>query len=284
MRVLFIHVNYNNSQKTIDCVASIFANIREGIDVYVIIVDNDSREEEKNILSEWHRALNDSRVKIYFSEKNLGYFPGLNYGLQRYKGLDEIDYVIIGNNDLVFDTSFLSRLSGKTYPDDVFVVCPDTINSDGRHRNPAVIQKYSRLRLLHLDLYFASYYIVVFMNFINRIIPFRGDQIDRPGYDKSQYICLGLGACYILTKNYIKQIRSIPTYIFLMNEEPALSDEVFRHQGRIYYDVDLIVNHREHSSVGRGLSKPMYKLGQKSYKILKKHVKLHDLYDKSMRY
>ena len=75
-------------------------------------------------------------------------------------------------------------------------------------------------------------------------------------------------------------IRGIPDYLFLMNEESALTDVVLKNNGRIYYDKDLIVNHMEHTSVGKLSSKGLYKIAQDSYKKSKRYFSNGDLRDK----
>lgn len=273
----FVIVNYNNSNFSIGCVRSIeksFSSFR------IHIVDNCSTTKEKD---ELEKLGDKEHVKLYLLRDNIGYFPALNYGFQQIKEeLTPNDYVIIGNNDLEFAEDFCSKLQGKKYSEDTFVVCPDIINCDDNHQNPAVRIKYSRLQLLYLDLYHFHYAFACIINFVSRFFKFKGSQKSKSGYDEPGYISIGYGACYILTHLYWERINEIPHYLFLMNEENSLSDIVFKHDGRIYYDPDLVVNHMEHSSVSIAPKKTIYKIGQKSYKESKRHFDNSKLYDKEL--
>ena len=275
MNVLCLFVNYNNSDYSINCVDSLVEN-KSLINLTIMIIDNNSIEKEKIKLLKW-QAVNSS-VNVVYLEKNIGYFPALNYGLNQYKK-NEYDYVVIGNNDLLFQSNFLSILEQKQYNKDIFVISPNIINKDNNHQNPAVREKYTRLQLFYLEIYHLHYFFALLINIISSAIKFRGSQKSKNGWDKSGYISIGYGACYILTRNYLSKIKEIPSYLFLMNEENALSDIVFRNGGRIYYDKNLVVNHMEHSSILKIPKRKKYYIEQESYRISKKHFNNAELYD-----
>jgi GT2 family glycosyltransferase len=254
----------------------------DDIELYMVIVDNNSINEEKEKLIKWNDDSGYKNVDYFFLEENIGYFPAINYGLLNCNKTDVADYVIIGNNDLIFNGDFLHILSQKKYTNEVFIIAPDIINKGNNHQNPHVAYKYSKLQLIYLELYHFNYCIAHLIDIISSIFHFRGMQKSKDGYEIPQFISIGYGACYILTKQYIKNIKVVPTYLFLMNEENALSDEVFKHGGRIFYDPDLIVYHIENTSVKKILSRNMYKIMQESYKISKKHFNNAFLYDRNI--
>jgi GT2 family glycosyltransferase len=266
-------------------VDSIIALLNDRINMKIIIVDNQSTKHEKKLLKEYYinNSLKDKVLEIIFIENNIGYFPAIEYSYQARRAyIDQCDYVIIGNNDLIFDNSFMTRLSQKKYNEDIYVVCPDIINKDNNHQNPQVRYRYSILQLTFLHLYHSSYFMASAITLISKFIKFRGSQKSKDNYMVSQYISIGYGACYILTQKYINYIGFIPSYLFLMNEENALSDTVFKNGGRIYYDTDLIVCHMEHTSVNLAPKIKMFKIAQKSYRISQKHFNNKYLYDKKI--
>lgn len=248
MELLCLFVNYNNTQYSISCVNSLLNGIAERVSLDIVIIDNNSSEKEKELLRDWGRP---QFVNIYMLDENIGYFPALNRGLSEYGEKKEYQYIIIGNNDLIFDENFVPHLCSQRYNTDVFVIAPNIINADKCHQNPQVRKKYSRLQLIYLDLYHSSYYVAYLLLLFSKYLKFRSSTKNRAGHDKNQYILKGYGACYILTRRYLDVIRGIPDYLFLMNEESALTDVVLKNNGRIYYDKDLIVNHMEHTSVGK---------------------------------
>lgn len=272
-----ILVNYNNASFSKEYVKSALSLTS---DCSIHIVDNNSKYEERVELENWEKPI---QVTIHFLNDNIGYFPALNYAYQIIKKqLTLKDIVVIGNNDLVFDKKFFSILKHKLYNKDVFVVCPDIINIGGNHQNPAIITKYSKSQLLFLDLYHSCYFMALLINGVSSIFKFRGKQKSKPEHDKSQYISIGYGACFILTSEYFTRIDEIPSYLFLMNEENSLSDIVFKNGGRLFYDCELKVNHMEHSSVTKIPSKNRFKIEQHSYRISKQHFDNSKLYDKEL--
>lgn len=281
-KLIFIHVNYNSSLETINCIKSIVESRIEDIELYIVIVDNNSSNEEKEKLIKWHNGFDFKNIDYFFLKENIGYFPAINHGLLNCDKTNDADYIVIGNNDLLFNKGFISTLLMKKYSNEVFVVAPDIINKGNNHQNPHVAYKYSKLQLIYLELYHFNYFIAYLINFISSIIPFRGTQKSKNHYELPQFISIGYGACYILTKQYMDNIKGVPAYLFLMNEENALSNEVFKHAGRIFYDPDLIVYHMENTSVKKILPKNMYEIEQKSYYKSKKHFNNAVLFDKNI--
>ena len=163
----FIFTNYNNSEFTEEAVKSIYNNnIKDEIKFDIIVVDNNSNCDNKNILEN----LSDfyDKVKIIFLTKNLGYFNGLNEGINQLpKPVKNYDFVVIGNNDLFFKRNFINSVYKnynlfKKYP----VVSPDIIRLDGFHQNPHVIKPISKFRSFIYELYFLNFYLSKVIIFI----------------------------------------------------------------------------------------------------------------------
>jgi GT2 family glycosyltransferase len=78
MKIGFAFTNYNNSLLSIQAAKSISEN-KGDFDCRIILVDNSSKEDEKNILME-SGAL-PSICSVLWSPINVGYFAGLNLGI-----------------------------------------------------------------------------------------------------------------------------------------------------------------------------------------------------------
>lgn len=285
-KIACFFVNYNNSSKSITCVESLANQLRSQYSVEIFIIDNNSIAKEVGIIKEFASAhqLKGVSLDIIYLEENIGYFPALNYGyLLKKEIVTCCEYVIIGNNDLMFSSSFLQVLGEKKYQNDIFVISPNIVNSDNNHQNPQIIHKYTQMQLLYLDLYHSSYFMACLIGAISKLVKFRGSQKSKSGYSKSQYISIGYGACYVLTNEFNVKIGEIPSYLFLMNEENALTDLVLKNNGRIYYESELIVHHLEHSSINLTPKRKMYKIVKESYKISKKHFNNKYLFDKKIK-
>lgn len=278
-KIACIFVNYNNSQKSIDCINSILDSKNDFFQKRIIIVDNKSVKEELHKIRDF--CFSNDQVELVSLGQNIGYFPALNYALTKtIDDLNDYEYIIVGNNDLIFRKDFFKILGEFKADPSMFVIAPNIVNLDNNHQNPQIILRYGKMQLVFLEFYHRSYFFAYLFGLISRVIKFRSSQKSKPGHEASQFISIGYGACYILSKRYIDQIGELPAYLFLMNEENALSDLVFKHGGRIYYDHELIVDHAEHSSVGQAPKFKLYKIAQESYRISKKHFNNRFLYDK----
>lgn len=94
--IRIIILNYNESSYTIDLIEQLRRQSLQNFEI--IVVDNDSRAEEKQILKD---RLPSDVVAIY-SPQNVGYAAGNNLGL-RYAGSIPADYFLILNNDLILE-------------------------------------------------------------------------------------------------------------------------------------------------------------------------------------
>jgi GT2 family glycosyltransferase len=99
-----IILNYNSSNYTIDCVASIIKNTSDKIKYEIIIVDNNSKEHDyQNLISNINQIEN---IKIIRSKINLGFAGGNHFGVQ----FSNSKYIYFLNNDCVLLNDNLSIL------------------------------------------------------------------------------------------------------------------------------------------------------------------------------
>lgn len=279
--IYFLVVNYNNSDVTYNCIVSIeqMSTVNLSITIKCIIVDNGSNIEEREKIKKICNCLEKSTIsiKLLLSE-NIGYFPAFNLALETIPVKNDIS-VVLCNNDLEFESDFLLKYFSSTYNHDVFVISPDIINKLGHHQNPHLIKRFSWLRIVYYYCYYISYAFAIMLNHISSIYEFRTSKANKLGYDKSQYITMGFGACYILTPNFFKYYSRIDDYTFLMGEEGELAYQVLKIGGRTYYDSDLKVFHHDSATFRRIPSKTTYRYSRNSFWISKKYYGLRDLYD-----
>lgn len=271
MKVAFICVNYNNSKVTIEYILNVI-EIKQNFDVKIIIVDNASHETDILELEKFIIDLNNNDIVLIKSIENLGYFRGLNLGIN-YIDKVEYDYVVIGNNDLIFESNFINQLSIKNFNNNVFVISPNIIRIDGVHQNPHIVNKFNLIQRLYRKLYFSNYYIgnLIYL-FYNRIRSYivKEDRLDN---DKEQIILMGYGACYILTKYFFVNFNELDAPLFLMGEEGVLANQVIGANGITLYCPDLIVNHHDHTSIGKLPSRWLFELNRIAYKHFKSECK-----------
>jgi len=253
MRILIITVNYNNSRLTID--------LSENIDKYFYnydfyIVDNNSDKINKILLS------NIKNGEIIFNDRNVGYFQGINLVLDRVK-IESYNKIIICNNDILFDTNFFKLLETKEYHGNVYAVSPRILDMNGIDQNPMLEKGISRLKILFYDLHYKNYRLGMLMYKTYQILKrYIGKQKNS---NSNGRIFMGYGAIYILTENFFKENKLLSHPPFLMGEETFLAYQIYKTQGILFYDKDLIVFHKDHSSCSKIPSKKMYNITKESY-------------------
>ena len=270
-KFIFIAVNYNGSNFTIDYIKSINElNLEEADKIEIIIVDNNSELIDLQKLEEYCRKTRN--VNIIKLTENLGYFKGLNYGI---RGIDKDNntMLIIGNNDLTFDKIFIQNLKKIKYDRDVLVIAPNIITKEGRQQNPHVIDKVSSIEKLKSRVYFSNYYVGQVFRFVNQTIKrcFKKPIVLKNNY-KQVKIKRGIGACYIPTPNFMKRFNKLDDRVFMWGEEALLSNQVESVGGITLYDSSIIVHHYESASVGSIQSKRKYYMVRDSYKVYNKYL------------
>lgn len=101
--VAVIILNYNSSEYTIQCIESVIQYTSPEIKHEIIIVDNNSLEEEINKLKNLAKF---SQVKMIRSKVNLGFSQGHMFGLQ----FTNANYYVFLNNDCIFLNDCISIL------------------------------------------------------------------------------------------------------------------------------------------------------------------------------
>lgn len=230
--------------------------------VVSIVVDNASQSDDFALLQGICAGRHD--VTLIRSEVNLGYFGGLNLGLDAISRRDD-DIVIVGNNDLTFPAAFFERLASADYADDVFVVAPNVITADGYHQNPHCPERVSAKRKFLYDLYFSHFLLGGAMsNLSSRLKRAKGGRVNALA-GESRYIHMGIGAVYLLTAAYFKHFKRLDDSVFLYGEEALLAGQLMTVGGRTFYDAKLVVNHAESATLSKLPSRTTYEFGRASY-------------------
>ncbi len=100
-KISVIIINYNSSLYTINCVNSVIKHTNNNLNFEIIVVDNNSSVDQKQLL---HQLPNADNIKVVYSKINLGFAAGNMYGVQFASG----DYYLFLNNDSIFIKDCLS--------------------------------------------------------------------------------------------------------------------------------------------------------------------------------
>ena len=264
MRCAFVCVNFNGAGITEKFLRSVSLFVSESRDnqVVSVVVDNASSPDDFALLK---AAVERYRnVLLVRSDVNLGYFGGLNFGLAALD-FSLYDYVVVGNNDLEYSANFLDKLVNNVYESDVMVVAPDVVTNDGYHQNPHCPNRVSTSRKFLYRLYYLGYGVACFLTWGSRFLKFLVGGRRNDAFRRSQYIHMGIGACYVLTKAFFKVYSRLDDSVFLYGEEALLAGQVMAAKGRTYYDSSLVVLHAESATLSALPSRRNYDFRRESY-------------------
>ncbi len=269
--IMFICVNYNNSRYTEKFIKSLLQqnNINPRFKISMLVVDNSTDLSEIQLLKNLCE-LNSEFVKLIIAEENLGYFGGLNYGLSQINHLD-YDFIIIGNNDLEFKDDFCCNLLDKKINLDVLALVPEVITSDGVQQNPHVLKPISWVKRFEYDIFYLHWYVAEFLFFIKYNI-FKQTRKHPLIKYSPQPIHMGIGAIYILTKNFFKFYSQLDFPLFLYGEEAFFSHQIHKVNGVIMFEPDLVVYHAESAATSKLAKRKVYEYSKKGYPLYRKYL------------
>jgi GT2 family glycosyltransferase len=261
-KIAIVCVNYESYDYTIKMCKSLKwqKGIHDLFELEVFVVDNSKNV--SNTLIEYCR--NEPMIRYLRSEKNNGYFAGLNEGLSSID-VTKYEYVCIGNNDLEFKDDFFLHLTGLSVKGEVYSLCPDIVTSDGVHQNPHVKTKISLAGKFKLDLYYSNWYVAVFLLKIKSLFDIFFKIKYQKAMSESCEIHMGIGALYILTKSFFLENKELHFPFFLYGEEAFFSNQIHTTGGLLIYEPSLVVNHAESATLSKVPSKIRYLYAKESY-------------------
>jgi len=112
-------INYNQPKKTIDCINSIFKTVKADYKIYLL--DNNSADNSFEIL--YNEYKDNRRVVFFKSDINTGYANGNNLCIEKAKA-DGCDYILISNNDIIFEKNTVDTLLERIETTDYLAIAP----------------------------------------------------------------------------------------------------------------------------------------------------------------
>ena len=227
MKIAVIILNYNNSTDCSKCIG--FLKQQQGIEQEIIVVDNCSREDDRNAVEALCKEQNCTFIA---NCENKGYNAGNNIGL-RYAAEKGYEYALIANPDMEFpQKDYLAALLTKMQEDYKIVVCgSDIVGADGIHQSP--MGKDGNWR--------GSF------AWIKEII---GKKKKSDAYDfidnycESHYCHKVSGCCFMIRMSFLKSINFFDEKVFLYCEEAILSRQVEMNGKKMYYLATVQAVHR----------------------------------------
>lgn len=100
-----VTVNYRSLKYTFEFAEA----IGKTLDNYLLVIVNNSPEDADKL-----KKLESKNIVIINSQRNVGYSGGLNIGMEYIIQKTQIDWLLIGNNDVIITDEFIKKLSELT--------------------------------------------------------------------------------------------------------------------------------------------------------------------------
>jgi GT2 family glycosyltransferase len=220
--VSIITVNYNQAKVTCELLESL--NKITWPNIEVIVVDNNSEEDDPKIIKKNFPSINFIENPI-----NYGFAAGNNFGIMAARG----EYVLFLNNDTEVDPGFLEPLVEKFETEE----------------NVGVVS--SKLRFYHTPdtIQFAGYTEMSPLTIRNFAIGYR--EKDKGQHDQDKLTPFAHGAAMMVPMKVIKEIGMMSYIFFLYYEEADFCDRIRNAGYNIWYVHNSLVLHKESISTGK---------------------------------
>ena len=283
MKVVFVVLHYCQINVTIDCIMSLLK--LKGA-YQIVIVDNASPDGSGKMLEEKYR--NNGIVHVVLNSENKGFASGNNVGYAYAKEKLGAKVIIIINNDtLIKDVSFIERLLASSVLNKYHIVAPDIITLNETHQNPFAIKALSykeclcnirKIQLLQLI------YSIPVLGDVKAKLKFSPVSNSKES-ENIQEMILPHGAAIIYTPLWVNQEQfAFYPGTFMYLEEEILYYYILKHNYRTIYLPELKIIHLEDVSTNtrfkKKRKKALFQIKQlkKSYRVLLSYIKENKMY------
>ena len=284
LRFVFLLLNYNNFDDTVQCISSI-KNLDYGL-FEIVVVDNGSTDNSAYLLAEKYR--NDSEIHLIELPKNVGFSAGNNYGYKYIRENLHCDFIVVSNNDIIFEQKdFLGRVINLYKSHDFYLCGPDIIVKDSHEHQSPITYKLPTIEDVKKELKMYEFYMDNPKKWVRRrklqirknilcqkfkligCLYAKKKHRDLIDYKSFRTECCLQGACIIVSKNFIQNEEKIfSPETFLYCEELILYKKCIDNEYKIIYSPEIYVLHND-SSTMKKITKNAY---DKAVFTLKHHV------------
>ena len=265
MKISFVILHYLTINDTIECIESILNNIvYESLDI--VIVDNGSTNNTGTELEDIYSSTNN--VYILKNKENLGFAKGNNIGFQFAKNKLNSDFIVMANNDTIFNQKDFCVNLIEVYNKEKYDICGPEIISliDHKNQNPVPkifnkIEQVKKMKKKFKLLLLLSYFRFddVFIKLLNR------KHINNTSRNIENTDIQLHGSCLIFSPDYIKKYQGLHEETFMYLEECILKYISERDNLKMIYSERITMYHKEDSATNVFLDKG-YKKNRFYYK------------------
>lgn len=287
MKYTFVILHYQNIDDTINCVESI-KKLEKNIsdEIKLIVIDNKSPNDSGEVLKDKYK--NKEQIEVILLDKNYGFSKANNIGYEKARK-EKTDVILVINNDIVFeDKSFLIKLEKIIVNNNSDIICPDIINIDNKHQNPMKKEEMTIRSAYKNMIYEMLFIIIIYIPILRKYaLKWRNNREKKwfeKYYDKNNEIkdCTRFvphGAFIIYTNNWLKkEQQAFVSDTFMYAEEDMLSLYIKQKKYKMFYANELKVRHLEGQSTKKS-NKNEYKnnafKSKNKAKALRKYIKFY---------
>lgn len=223
-KLAVIIVNFNGSKDTLDCIESIKKNCTILDQIEIIVVDNNSKEKEKNILIE-----NLKMEKLILNSQNSGFAIANNIGIE-YAIKNKFENILLLNNDTIIEkNSFEIMLDTLNSNKDIGAVSCSILYEKEREKIwfDGGIINWNRYMSIHINqgMIYNNETEIVDTEFIS-------------------------GCCMMLKKEVIEKVGMLPTEYFMYFEDTDFSVQILKKGYKMKIAKEAIIYHKVSASSG----------------------------------
>ncbi len=240
MKKLFISIlNYNGEKDTRACLESLSACITDGIDLRVVVIDNNSIDGFSTKEGDFPKL----KLAIIKNFSNEGFSGGHNKGITLALK-NNADYIMVLNNDTIVDSHFIVNLVTVLEEESsIGVVIPKIYFAKGHEFHKG---KYKQEELGKVIWYAGG-----FTDWNNIQSVHRGvDEVDRSQYDKIESTEFATGCCMLFKREVLEKVGLFDERYFLYYEDADLSQRIKKAGFKIFYVPTAMLVHFNASSSG----------------------------------
>lgn len=264
-KVGFIILHYNDIETTKKCIDSIQC-LEQIQDSKILIVDNHSPNNSGAELKKQYAGIEN--IEILLLEDNYGYSRANNIGYAYLKKSENFDYIVVANNDIIFEQRNLISILEEKYREAGFYVAGPNVYAiyKKQHQNPLALRPRSLeeteawieenrrcLKNMKREYLLHCIWQKVNRTKIYRIYRKRMDsKIQKTEDDKWKHSMENIvlsGSCLFFSERFIKNNEKLfepETYFY--HEEDILTTKCLKNGWKTLYIPDIAVQHLEGAS------------------------------------
>ena len=264
LKVGYVILHYKNIKDTEKCIDSI---LRTSVDGEILVVDNGSGDGTGEKLRDTYGR--EHRCSFLLLDRNYGFSGGNNRGVQELRKQEDIEFIVVTNNDVVFyQNDFENRIISIFGRTGFHVLGPDVyIPGNDEHQSPLFLTgisvdglekeldeyRYYRANpsefIKRLKLHFIKNRLCSKSRVVNKLYAIirKKDSINY----KCEYEDVGLqGSCIIFSKQFYSEVDKVfDPEPFLYCEEALLYFRCKKDGYKMVYSPEIGIRHEEAASL-----------------------------------